>query len=57
MFRFNRLELSQRFADACLGPRFHFEIHLEAKRVSVRFKTAAFSWVLYQHLMHSVGLV
>lgn len=57
LFRFNRLELSQRFADACLGPRFHFEIHLKAKSASVRFKTVAFSWVRYQHFMHSVGLV
>lgn len=56
-FRSNWLELSQRFANECRSPQFHLEMHLKAKSVSVRFNTVAFSWVLYQHVRHSVGLV
>lgn len=43
-FGSNWIELSQRFANACLNSGFHLEIHLKAKSVSVRFETVAFSW-------------
>lgn len=56
-FGFNWLELSQHFANACISSQFHSEIHLKAKSVSVRFKSVALSWVLYQQVMPSVGLV